>query len=226
MVEGINGQHLVPDIGSYNDAIASMYDKATAAQGWSINDFVAERLRGYPGRNHAVLDLGSGTGHTVGVVLEETDVSHITAVDVSSNMLKHLRTKYPLPIVETVESSIEDYAGHTKDTFDIITAIGSLEFVKDLPTILGRLALWLRPNGLMLVTYIQRDENGGSERTFRVPSLGQAFSEYYWDAPVIRDSLVSQGLAVVEEFAVSAYRRGDEMVEYTFISATKLEAAK
>jgi predicted TPR repeat methyltransferase len=220
MAERTNDQSLTPDIGSYNDAIADIYDRTTAAQGWSINNLVAERLRDYPGRSHVALDLGAGTGQTVGVLLEELDASRITAVDVSCNMLKHLRAKYPLPMVETVESSIEGYVRHTKDTFDIITAIGSLEFVEDLPTTLGSLALCLRPNGLMLVTYIQREENGINERIFRVSSLGRAFREYYWEAPVIRDSLVSQGLTVAEEFSISAYQQGDEIVEYTFISAT------
>jgi ubiquinone/menaquinone biosynthesis C-methylase UbiE len=225
MTERQNDQPSIPNIGSYNDVIAGMYDEATAAQGWSINELVAERLKDYSGRNPAVLDLGAGTGQTVGVVLEEVDASRIIAVDASSNMLKHLRRKYPLPIVETVESSIEDYVRSSQGTFDLITAIGSLEFVRDLPANLGQLALRLRPNGRLLATYIQRKEAGIDERTFQVPSLGQAFTEYYWAASTVRDSLVSQGVEVVEEFAVPAYQRGDETVEYTFMSVTNPHAA-
>jgi trans-aconitate methyltransferase len=203
-----------------------LYDKATAAQGWSINELVAERLRDYSSRDPVVLDLGAGTGQTVGVVLEEIDASRIVAVDTSSNMLKHLRRRYTSPLVETVESSIEDYVRGNKDTFDLVTAMGSLEFVEDLPTVLGQLALNLRPSGLLLATYIQRGEGGINEKIFRAPSLGQAFVEYYWDTPVIRDTLVSRGLKITEELIVPAYRRGDETVEYTFMSVINPRVAK
>ena len=215
-----------PDIAAYNDAIAFMYDKATAAQAWSVNELVTERLGGCSGSDAVALDLGAGTGQTVGAVLEEANVSHITALDISSHMLARLRQKYPSPQVEVVKSSIEDYVRSTEDTFDIITAIGSLEFVKDLPSVLGRTALCLRPNGLLLATYIPAGEAGLTERTFQVPSLGQAFTEYYWDASTIRDSLVSQGLSVNEEFTVPAYQRGNEEVEYIFMSVTNPQAAE
>ena len=42
---------------------------------------------------------------------------------------------------------IEDYVSACDQHFDIITAIGSLEFVPDLPTMLGRTANLLTEQG-------------------------------------------------------------------------------
>ncbi len=226
MAESMHNDALTPDIGGYNDAIADMYDRATEAEDWSsVNNKAAQALRRHTTgtQQPTVLDLGAGTGKTIDAVLASVEPSRIVAVDASAKMLDHLRRKHPFSAIETVQAKIEDYVATSTETFDIITAIGSFEFVENLPQVLGRLAIRLRPNGLLAATYISREPTiaSESEKTFQVTSLGQAFTEYYWRENEIVRSLTTNGLTVRHEPPFPAYQRGTEAVAYVFVAATR-----
>jgi cyclopropane fatty-acyl-phospholipid synthase-like methyltransferase len=211
-----------PDIGAYNDVLASMYDRATAAENWSVNGLLAANLTGELATHiHSALDLGAGTGQTVAAIIDVVQPERIVAVDASASMLVELRNKFPEPVVQTEQTLIEEYAGRTSETFDLVTAMGSMEFVGELPNTLGKIAALLNSGGSLLFTYIPRADNGQSERTFEVPSFSAAFTEFYWPSTEIENSLTSNGLVITHTDSFAAYQRGDETVTYNFIHAQK-----
>ena len=215
-----------PDIGRYNDEIASRYDMATQAGGWQVNEWVASSLDAEQcARIGSVLDLGAGTGQTVAAVIDTVGPSQIVAVDASAQMLEHLRTKLPVAQIQGVNALIEAYLAEPPDEtakkFDLITAIGSFEFVKNLPDVLGRAADRLNPQGNLLFTYIPQTDPGLTERTFQVPNFQTAFTEYYWPSEDIENRLVLHGLGIYRSAAFPAYTRGSETVNYHFIASER-----
>jgi ubiquinone/menaquinone biosynthesis C-methylase UbiE len=215
---------ITPDIAAYNDFVADRYDALTQGS-WLVNDLVVQALPADfgngPDAGLKVLDLGCGTGQTISAITENTSVSQIVAVDASRMMLRNLRRKHLSPKIETVNSTIEEFVPNCQEDYDLVTAIGSLEFVRDLPTVLGQLALCIRPKGRLMATYVQRMGTDEAERTFQLPSVGRAFTEYYWEQEVINETLESSGLVLDRDLQIPAYVRGDETVNYTFISAAK-----
>ncbi len=214
-----------PNIGAYNDVLASMYDAETQAEGWAVNDLIVETMRSKLSTDiHAALDLGAGTGQTTQIVDNLFHPRDIVAVDASRKMLEQLKSKLTQPKIQVVHSTIEDYIHDSDQTFDLITAMGSLEFVKDLPRVLGKLTTLLALRGTMLLTYIPQTDPDVSERTFQVPSFKTAFTEYYWPANIIESTLASKGLIIDAKNSFGAYQRGAETVSYNFIAASKPSA--
>jgi len=205
-----------PDIGSYNDAIAHLYDDITR-EGWHANRVVQPALAHYEMTNpRSVLDVGAGTGQTIEAIKQFANPGRMVAVDASGRMLDRLRSK--LPDVETVHATAEDYAARAIERFDLVTAIGSLEFVADLPNVMTALIKATRPN-LLIATYIARQENQEAERTFYSNTLGQAFTEYYWPQKAIEAAITEGGLYFNHWNRFEAYQRDEEMVIYNTIVA-------
>lgn len=210
-----------PDIVVYNDTIAAKYDDLTKTIGWGANGLIARSGRYWqPADVHAGLDLGAGTGQTIQAVDDLFHPRLMIAVDASSKMLEQLQNRRARPGLEIVHSTIEDYANSNRRAFDLITAIGSLEFVQDLPHVVGKLATFLTARGTMFFTYIPQTEPDTSERTFQVPHLKAAFTEYYWPREIIEGALTARGLAFAST-SFAAYQRGKKTVMYDFIAASR-----
>lgn len=212
----------VTDIAGFNDDFADSYDKDAEAGGWVVNSRLELELKS---RQKTIiqkaLDLGCGTGQTVDVIKRIAPSSSIVAVDASSKMLVNLCKKYALPEIITEHNTIEDYVENCLYKFDLITAIGSLEFVQNLPKVLEKVAQLLSPGGTIVFTYIPHVHGTDRQRLFRFPSIGKAFVEYYWSADDISSSLITQGLAIKSEETFVAYKRGLELVTYTLLIARK-----
>ncbi|MDB5186288.1 MAG: bacillithiol biosynthesis cysteine-adding enzyme BshC [Candidatus Saccharibacteria bacterium] len=209
---------------AYNDALAARYDTETAKEGWAaINRRVTDTLMAInPGAVGSMLDLGAGTGQTIEAVLSVVSPEDIVAVDLSSKMLEKLKSKTFGQAVETITGSIESFAGTNTRDFDLMTAIGSMEFVQNLPTQLRLLSSFLKPGGILAFTYIPRNAGETSSKQFSVPSIGGGFTEYYWPHNDVIDAVMDSGLHIIRAEVFPAYARGNEQVVYEFIAAQKI----
>ena len=80
-----------PDIGAYNDALASRY-AATKAEGWAVNDLIAETMSERSIDVRIALDLGAGTGQTTRVV---ESLFHPQALSLRHQPILSLRSQRP-----------------------------------------------------------------------------------------------------------------------------------
>ena len=138
---------------TYFGSFAAEYDTSAAEVGWVPNQLLAEALtRMGPVRD--ALDLACGTGATLAVMRRCRPDAALTGVDLCAPMLDRARAAVP-----DVRYVLADVAAHVAcaaaagDRFDLVTAIGCLEFTDDAPAVLTDARRLVRPGGHLIVTY-------------------------------------------------------------------------
>lgn len=142
----LSGAEMKKRVEQYYDRLSSNYDQATkSALSWQAPSAGLSLLSGLISPNSVVLDIGAGTGQTVELFANMGCA--ITAVDVSSLMLQKLKQKFPS--VECINADIEDGLSEIEGrSFDLVVAIGVLEFVSDLGSVLKNVRKVLAAEGL------------------------------------------------------------------------------
>jgi predicted TPR repeat methyltransferase len=210
------------NIAAYYDVLAPMYDAATANGAWTPNAMLEQHLAGLP-TPRTIVDFGAGTGQTLAVLRAHYPDASVLAVDVSASMLEHCRNKWP--DVTTRQESLSSFVASSADKFDLITAIGVLEFVPELPDLLPRMAKLLAPGGRMMCTYEPLISGLGQQSLRSFVSSGSAistdasFETYHWSASELISRLPSDIEAVLGPLFV-AYERASEPVVYDFLHLT------
>lgn len=210
----------------YFDCIAPIYDISTSDGQWKANRLLARALAKSAGVNR-LLDLGAGTGQTLSAALAIAQPREICAVDNSAGMLAILRRRFgAVPGVRAEQASIDTYlAQAAPPRYDFITAIGSLEFVPQLPVVLRSLHRHLEVGGEVAFTYepLLSAKKGQQEpeTTFSIASTPpEELTVFRWEPEEIRSALAEQGLAIiVDEYAPGVYQRGNQPVDYRFVVA-------
>lgn len=106
-----------------------------------------------PVRNPLVLDAATGTGRMPLALLRHKHFQgHVIAADLSRKMLTHAAQKLGGDRRVTVILSPAEHLPFPDDTFDIVTCLEALEFMKDSEVVLRELLRVLRPGGLLFTT--------------------------------------------------------------------------
>lgn len=219
-----------PNTGDYYDAFASRYDVYADEADWPAKaaGFIrtAAEIKGAD-TIETFLDLGAGTGYSVDAAKAVARPSRIVAVDVSSAMLAQLEERDDgSPAVKTVLSPIESYIRQTDEKFDLITSMSALEFVPELPEVLGEVPHLLNPGGVFAATYVARKQGQDRKTVNESPLLAQKLEEYVWFPQEIEGSLTASGLTILHrDNSQAAYQLGSKTVNYNFIVAAKPESA-
>ncbi|MFT3980622.1 MAG: class I SAM-dependent methyltransferase [Ferruginibacter sp.] len=111
------------------------------------------------------LEMGCGTGKNTAWLISKAD--HITAVDLSEEMLAKARTKISAEKVSFIQADmLQDwhFAGNT--TFDLVTFSLVLEHIEDLQTIFEKLRRVVADNGYVYVGELHpfKQYNGSKAR--------------------------------------------------------------
>ncbi|MFB7157278.1 class I SAM-dependent methyltransferase [Lysinibacillus sp. NPDC056232] len=93
--------------------------------------------------NLQMLDIGCGMGQFAYYCIEN-NAQHVTAIDVSKNMLAMAQREHAHPHIEYLLRAIEDFHA-APDSFDCITSSLSLHYIKDFSAAIGKIAKMLRP---------------------------------------------------------------------------------
>lgn len=104
---------------------------------------------------HRILDLGSGTGTGTFALLERFEKADVTALDISPQMLDHLRNRAgALGLDERVHTLQADLDGPwpALDTIDLAWAASSMHHMADPDHILAEVFKTLRTGGLLAVS--------------------------------------------------------------------------
>jgi malonyl-CoA O-methyltransferase len=146
MVPDTNEEHVRQVYGEIAPAYEVLFP-ALHRYGDRVERFLAEAVM--PGCR--VLDVGCGTGLLTRTLDRSVD---LVGLDLSSEMLELARQGRPSGTwrVHSYHQPIPEELGH----FDVVLAVGCLDFCEDLHQVLGHLTAALRPGGRMLFTVLER----------------------------------------------------------------------
>lgn len=98
-----------------------------------------------------VLEIGAGTGRFTLKIAPR--VNHVTAVDISQNMLDRLTVKMKdngIENIDRIHGSFMDI--DFKDQFDLIVSFSVIEYINDKDALFEKIAHLLKPGGILLFT--------------------------------------------------------------------------
>ncbi|HEX8094294.1 class I SAM-dependent DNA methyltransferase [Jatrophihabitans sp.] len=148
----------------YFDAQADSYDEYTGDGAWTPNQYLAgvlDTLAAGQVEVRTALDLGAGTGQTLEVVRAAYPQARLSASDLSAAMLQRAALRVPDAHLEVAD--ISSHVARLTESFDLVTAIGCLELVGDLLTVLPRLMRHVNPGGHVALTTQALIDGQGAE---------------------------------------------------------------
>lgn len=136
----------------YNDFLSVKYDEVTRGEfKWLAPHLLEKHIKPYLKPKINVLDIGVGTGQTSEIFVNSD--TNVSCIDISGDMLSVAKSKYPYK--ELIQYDVEDglLKLFPEEKFDIIVAVGILEFIKDIKKTLSELKQLLKNNGVIAFTY-------------------------------------------------------------------------
>ena len=200
---------------AYFEEFAHRYDEEARDAGWSPNRHLAASLAGV-GPVAGVLDLACGTGATLAELERAFPGAVLTGVDVAPAMVE--RSAARVPAARCVRTDLCAFVEGCDERFDVVTAIGGLEFTPDLPRVLSGLGHLVRPGGHVVLTYEPVLE-GWAPQSARVEtnlgSNGLELTTFRWEPGEVAAAL--GGWTTVESRLLAAYRRDDVPAFYGWV---------
>ncbi len=205
----------------YFDSHAASYDDYTADNAWTPNQYLAgvlDTLTAEGVEVRSALDLGAGTGQTLEVVRAAFPQARLTASDVSPAMLRRAALKAPDARFEVAD--IASHVAGLAESFDLVTAVGCLEMVEDLMTVLPRLMRHINPGGHLALTIEALVDGLGAEHASHAhPGTGEPRWRHAWSTARLLQALPGGQLRSSHLF--TAYHRGDTPVLYELLLVHK-----
>ena len=207
----------------YFDAHADSYDGYTGGGAWTPNQYLAGVLRTLAADQVEVrtaLDLGAGTGQTLQVVRAAYPRARLWASDVSAAMLQRAALRVPDAHFEVAD--ISSHVAGLTESFDLVTAIGCLEMVGDLMTVLPRLMRHVNPGGHLALTTQALIDGLGAEHASTALSTAEGDEPrwcYSWSTARLLRALPGGHLRSSHLF--TAYHRAGKPVLYELLLIRK-----
>ena len=106
------------------------------------------------GDNVHILDIGCGNGKMLGYLQEKTG-AFIHGFDYSENAIETAKNLYPVKseFREGIIGEIE----YPAEQFDVIIAMDTMYFAKDMTDFVAQIKRWLKPDGVFFVGYQEGD---------------------------------------------------------------------
>lgn len=131
------------------DDAAEKYAKSAIADEASYR-YTLERTQSYLSADDKVLEVGCGTGSTALLLAEH--VKHITASDVSGNMIQIGQEKAQTQNVSNIKFVVSDLCGNAPDNevYDAVLAHNVLHLLEDIPAAIQHISKHLKTNGIFI----------------------------------------------------------------------------
>ncbi|MGE6515895.1 class I SAM-dependent methyltransferase [Lysinibacillus sphaericus] len=98
--------------------------------------------------NLKVLDIGCGMGGFAKYCIE-IGAQHVTAIDISKNMLLIAQSVHAHPKIDFYQQSLEHFEAKPS-SFDCIASSLVLHYISDFHALIGKITTILRPNGVLI----------------------------------------------------------------------------
>ena len=186
------------------DKVARKYAKSPIAD-MDAYTYTLERTRSYLSLNDTILEVGCGTGSTA--LLLAGDVRHITASDLSANMIKvglDNADKQGISNVNFVNAELFDSA-IDDGPYDAVLALNLLHLMQDTSAAIRRINGLLKPGG----TFISKTvclPSAGMPLKFRLMKMILPLMQWLGKAPYVKfmeiaeleHIISSQGFKIIE----------------------------
>ena len=192
------------DAAEFWNRAAAKYAKSPIAN-MDAYSYTLERTRSYLSASDRVLEVGCGTGSTALLLAES--VAHITASDLSANMIRIAADKardQGISNVTAVTAGLFDSAIEG-GPYDAVLAFNLLHLLEDSRAAVRRINALLKPGG----TFISKTvclPGSGAPLKFRVMKMilplmqwiGKAPYVKFMDTEELEDLIASEGFKIVE----------------------------
>ena len=192
------------DTAAFWDKTAEKYAQSPIRD-MAAYEYTLERTRHYLSKSDRVLEVGCGTGSTA--LLLAGDVRHITASDISGEMIRIASAKARDGQVENVDFVVADILDDTlcQGPFDAVLAHNLLHLLPDLGAALQRIGTLLKPDGLFISKTICTPGKGAPIK-FRLMKaalpllqvLGKAPYVNFMESEKLEAALSSAGFRAIE----------------------------
>ena len=139
----------MPNSAKFWDKTAEKYSKSPI-KNMDAYYQTMDRAKAHLSNEDSVLEIGCGTGSTA--LLLADSVKHITASDISANMIEIAQSKANDQGIKNTSFVQADVFSDTlaPGSFDVITAFNVLHLVEDFPAVVRRINALLKPGGLLI----------------------------------------------------------------------------
>jgi ubiquinone/menaquinone biosynthesis C-methylase UbiE len=193
------------------DQVAREYARLEDAAGWPRMRWLQKLLdRLQPGAS--VLDLGCGSGEPADV--EIAKAHRVTGVDISETQITLARQNVPTgTFIHGDAGSVAFPAG----SFDAVVSFYTLEHIPraEHAALLGRMAHWLRPGGLLLISMEAADYDDVTGTWLGVPMFLSCF-----DPETTQRMVAEAGFELLESVIETQIEQHSE-VPYLWVLAQK-----
>jgi len=167
-----------------------------------------ERTRAYLSNEDKVLEVGCGSGSTA--ILLATSVAHITASDISANMIEIAKGRARDQEVENVsfvQAALPD-ATPEQESYDAVLAFNTLHLVPDLPPVIRNLREALKPGGMLITKTVCLAEQSRlwALPLFLMRLIGKAPYVSLLTFDALEQSMIEAGFELIETGSYPAPR--------------------
>lgn len=113
-------------------------------------EYTLGRTKSYLRESDHVLEVGCGTGSTA--LLLADNVAHITASDLSGNMIAIAKRKAQEQDIANVDFVASDMFDPSigKDNYDVVLALNLIHLLEDTPAVMKRFSALVKPGGYFI----------------------------------------------------------------------------
>ncbi|KKZ14866.1 MAG: hypothetical protein TH68_03560 [Candidatus Synechococcus spongiarum 142] len=173
---------MAKEAAAFWDGIAKSY-AASPIKDIASYEFTLQRTRSYLKPQDKVLEIGAGTGSTA--LLLASSVAHITATDLSAEMMKIGQAKATEQGVNNIDFLVDGaMAEAVSGPYDVILAHNLFHLLDDLPGVLKRVNKLLKPGGLLISKTPCKPQGFGSA-TYRLMQVVLPIMQLLGKAPFV-----------------------------------------
>ena len=179
------------------------------------------RIKSYISDTDQVLEVGCGTGSTA--LLLAPAVAHITASDISNNMIRIAEHKASSQSVPNVRFITSDLFGSTLDKgpYDVVLALNLIHLVEDTQDAMRRISQLLKPGGLFVSKTVCRPGKGTPFK-FRLMLMILPLMQLLKKAPFVKFMEIAELEGHIEDAGFKIIETSNSPPPSRFIVAKKL----
>lgn len=168
-------------------------------------EYTLERTRSYLKPGDTILEVGCGTGSTALLLAES--VRHVTASDLSGNMISIANRKATDQGIDNIDFVASDVLGENigRGPYDAVLALNLIHLLKDTPAVMKRIHTLVRPGGYFISKTVCRPGSGTPLR-LRLMLAALPLMQWLGKAPFVK-------FMEIEELEAHVIDAGFEIVE-------------